>query len=84
MRSLNRYRNHRVRRHSTRMLAGFPRPRPPDYLALLCRTIRQLIKIDNRLRPFLREQHRIYENNLFFQESAAVLAKVYGSSPPIH
>jgi hypothetical protein len=78
MRSLNRYLNHRVYRHSTRMLAGSPRPRPPDYLALYCRTIRRIIQIDNRLLPFLREQHRLAENQQFFQESQAALAKIYG------
>jgi hypothetical protein len=68
-------------RYTTRMLAGVRRPRPPDYLALYCRLLKRILKIDQSLRPFMQEQVQLYEKRRFEEEVLAALQRVYGSNP---
>jgi len=70
-----------VLRHTTRMLGGVRRPRPPDYLALYCRLLKRILKIDQSLRPFMQEQVQLFEKRPFEEEVQAALQRVYGSNP---
>jgi hypothetical protein len=79
-RSLNRHRNCRPTRHTTRMLNGVRRPPPPNYLALACRALEEVIRIDKRLLPYMAEQKQLLEQWLFRQEVEAALQKVYGQA----
>src|SRR5262252_6193155 len=67
-------------RLTTRMLGGIPRPRPPDYLAIVCRLLNRVLKIDQDLRPFMQEQVQLYEKCRFQEEVQAALHRVYGSN----
>jgi len=60
------------------MLCGFRRPRPPDYLAMACRALKLVLKIDEDLRPFMQEQVRLLEQDVFNQQVQAALRHVYG------
>jgi hypothetical protein len=57
------------------MLGG---ARRPDWLAIYCRVIRRILQIDQSLLPFMKEQARIYEQQLFEREIQAALQRVYG------
>lgn len=83
MRLLTRYIYRRTHHHTTRMLGGAPRPRPPDEIALYCRAMRRILEIDKTLVPFLREQQRIHDDRLFRRECEAALAKIYGLQLPL-
>ena len=83
LRSRKRTHTRSLSRHTSRMLGGLHRPRPPDYLAMACRALRQIAKIDKSLRPFMKDQVRMVEDWLRSQEIAAVLRKVY-SQPPVN
>jgi len=79
---LNRSLNRCILRPATRMLGGARRPPPPNYLALACRAIEEVIRIDKRLLPFMAEQREILERRLFGQEIEAALLRVYGPPDP--
>jgi len=70
--------NRSLLRHTTRMLGGAPRPRPPDYLAMACRALKAILKIDKSLRPFMQEQFQLYEQHRFGQQTQAALQSIYG------
>ena len=78
LQNLNRALNRQLDRHTTRMLGGGRRPPPPDYFALTCRAFEEVLKINNRLSPFMQEQKRMLEDWLWRQEVEAALRKVYG------
>jgi hypothetical protein len=69
-------------RYTTRMLGGVHRPRPTDYLALYCRLVKRIIKIDESLVPFMQQQVQLLEKHRFEEEIQAALQRVYGSDPP--
>src|ERR1035438_3606385 len=73
-------------RRTTRMLAAAHRPAPPDYLALACRALSEVMRIDKRLRPYMEEQKQMMERRLFEREIDDALRKIYGpeSSPGQH
>ena len=79
-RSLNRSLTRSLSRHTTVMLGGARRPPPPNYIAIACRAVSELIRIDKRLRPYMEEQRRILEDYRLRQEFEAALRKVYGAS----
>jgi len=79
---LNRSLTRCVLRHTTRMLGGARRPPPPDYLALACRALNEVIRIDQRLLPFMAEQREMLERWILDQEIEASLRKVYGPPDP--
>jgi hypothetical protein len=60
------------------MLGGARRPPPPDYLALFCRALTEVLRIDKRLRPFMAEQGELLERLRRDQEVRAALDKIYG------
>jgi len=60
------------------MLCGVHRPRPPDYLAIVCHALKLVLKIDEDLRPFMQEQVRLVEEDHFKQRLQAALRRVYG------
>ena len=80
IRHLNRHRHRGTLRHTTRMLGGAHRPRPPNYLALASSAIAEVIKLDKRLRPFMLEQRQRLEQWRLNQEIEAALRKVYGDA----
>jgi hypothetical protein len=49
MRRLNRTLNRTLCRHTTRMIAGAPRPRPPNYLSIALRAWQKVIRSRRRL-----------------------------------
>jgi hypothetical protein len=65
------------------MVTGIPRPRPPDYLAIACRCLKAVIKIDESLNPYIEEQIRLEQAQAREQEIDALLARVYGPQPPV-
>jgi len=70
------------------MLCGFRRPRAPDYLAMYCRALELVLKIDEDLRPFMQEQVRLLEQDALNRQGQAALRHVYGpdwdaQKPPI-
>lgn len=67
-----------VSRYTSRMLGGVHRPPQPNYIALACRAIAEVIRIDQRLRPFVAEQQHMLEQDARMQEREAALHKVYG------
>lgn len=81
-RSLNRLYTRSLTRHASRMLGGVHRPRPPDLLAIACRALERVVKIDKSLRPFMQDQTRIMQDWLWRQEVDATVRKVY-SQPPL-
>ena len=84
--ALHRKTNHRtprrLRRYTTRMLGGARRPPPTDWLRLACRALEEVIRIDNRLRPYMAEQNRMLDNYWRSREAEAALRKVYGPPDP--
>jgi hypothetical protein len=62
------------------MLCGAHRRPPPNYLSLACRALEEVIRIDNRLRPFLAQQREAVEQWLRDQEIEAAVRKVYGDA----
>jgi len=79
-RPLNLSLNRSLSRHTTVMLDGARRQPRPNYIAIACRAISELIRIDKRLGPFMEEQRRILERELRRQEFEAALRKVYGEA----
>ncbi len=80
--------SHRVGRHSlarytSRMLGGARRPREPDYLALACRAFEEVIRIDQRLRPYMEEEQRLLNEYIEDEKRAVALRNVYGDTPAI-
>jgi hypothetical protein len=63
------------------MLGGTRRPARPDYIALACRALNEVLRIDKRLLPFMVEQREALERGLRHQESQAALLTVYGGTP---
>jgi hypothetical protein len=57
-----------------RMLGG---AREPDWLAVYCRLITLVLKLDEDLRPFMQEQQRLFEDWLRKQKVEALINKVY-------
>jgi hypothetical protein len=78
MRILNRSPARRLSRHTTRLLGGARRPRPPDYLALACRALQEVIKIDASLREYAAEHCNAVARLLLHEEAQSALRKVYG------
>jgi hypothetical protein len=60
------------------MLGGARRPPPPNYLALTCRALEELLRIDKRLLPFMAEQKRALKEYQESQVREEALRKVYG------
>jgi hypothetical protein len=63
------------------MLGDARRPPRPNYLAIACSALNELIKIDKRLRPFMHEEREKLARRLRDQEVRAALRKVYGEDP---
>ena len=82
-RNRSRTRSRRLDRYANRMVTGIHRQRPPDYLAIACRCLKAVIKIDESLNPYIEEQVRLQQAHARDQEIDALLARVYSSSPPI-
>ena len=82
-RSRSRSQNRRLDRYANRMVTGIPRPRPPDYLAIACRCLKAVIKMDESLNPYIEDQIRLQQARIRDQEIDALLARVYGLAPPI-
>ena len=82
VRNLCRSANRCPTRPATRMLGGARRPPPPNYLALACRALEEVIRIDKRLLPYMEEQKRMLENYLWAQKCEAAMHKVYGPPDP--
>jgi len=78
IRNLNRHLNRSNLRHTTRMLGGVHRPPPPNYLGMACRALKQVIKLDKRLRPCIQEQIRLHQEQLVRVQVEAALDRVYG------
>jgi hypothetical protein len=74
----SRHRDRVLLRHTIRMLGGVHRPPPPNYLAIACRALEQVIKIDKRLRPYMQEQIRLEKERVFREPIKAALDRVYG------
>ena len=72
----------RLQRYTTRMLDGARRPSPPDYLRLAGRALAEVLRIDQRLLPYMAEQKRMLENYLWMQQWEAALRRVYGPPDP--
>jgi hypothetical protein len=66
------------------MLGGARRPPPPNYLAIACSALREVIRIDKRLLPYMAEQKQMLERWLLDKEIEASLRKVYGPPDPAH
>jgi hypothetical protein len=64
------------------MLGGARRPRPTDWLGLVCRAMEEVLRIDQRLVPFLAEQERQQQERKRMQEVESALTKVYGPPDP--
>jgi hypothetical protein len=81
LRSLNHRTSRQLSRYATRMLGGACRP---DWLAIGCRLIGLILKIDDDLRPYMQEQIRLQEQRQFDQRLQAAIQRVYGlpSSDP--
>jgi len=62
----------------TRRLPGAPRRRSPNYQALVCRALNEVIRLDNRLRPYMQERAREEEQNAWRREVEATLERIYG------
>jgi len=62
------------------MLGGVSRPPPPNYLAIACRALEGVIRLDKRLRPFMQEQARLAQDYQWHREAKAAVARVYGPS----
>jgi hypothetical protein len=77
-RNLNRSPFRKTLRHTTRMLGGVRRPAPPNYLALACQALAEVIKIDERMRPHLDQQVENLKRWRRSVELQALLDKVYG------
>ena len=77
-RPLNRRVCRTLLRHNTRMLGGAPRPRPEDEIAVICRAVKEVMRIDKSLRPFMQEQKRFLEDWLHHVEPRRALDKIYG------
>lgn len=77
LRSLNRNLSRTILRHTTRMLGGVRRPPPPEYLAIACRALEEVIKVDLRLRPFMQEQIRLQNERVFHEQIEAALDRVF-------
>ena len=71
-------------RPTTRMLNGARRPPPPNYLAMACRALEEVIRIDKRLLPYMVEQKQMLKRWLLDKEIEASLRKVYGPPDPAH
>jgi hypothetical protein len=67
-------------RYCTRRLPGAPRRRSPNYLSLVCRAFKEIIRLDNHLRPYMQERAREEEQNTRRREVQAALQRVYGPS----
>lgn len=76
-RSLNRRTRRSLNRHATRMLGGARRPRPENDLAVVCRALNLLIKLDKSLYPYMEEQQRNLEDWLWNRTFHRALANVY-------
>ena len=91
LRKLSRNLDRRCDRHSTRMLGGARRPRPPNYLAIACRALNQYIRLAKRRAKndphiFGPRAHDYYLDTLRMEqrerEAEAALLKVYGPPAP--
>ena len=76
--SLLRKTTRRPARLATRMLGGARRPPPTNWLGLACRALKEVLRLDQRLRPYMAQQRELYERSLFAQEINAALCKIYG------
>jgi len=74
----NRHRDRVLSRHTTRMLGGVHRTPPPNDLAIACRALTEVIKIDKRLRPYMQEQIRLEEERVRHEPIKAALDRIYG------
>jgi hypothetical protein len=57
------------------MLGG---ARESDWLAIYCRLLNLVVKIDQDLLPFMQQQSQLYEKHLSEEQSQASLHRVYG------
>ena len=64
------------------MLGRARRPPRPNYISTLCKTLKQLMKIDNKLRPFMKEQAELLKQMEWEDHVKAMVRKVYGEDPP--
>ncbi len=83
--------NHRCVRYATTLLGGARRPRQPDELRLLCRTLTAYLRLADRMAKrdphlFGPHAHRYYLDTLALeneqQQVEAALDKVYGPRKP--
>ncbi len=81
-RKLNRRPFRPLCRYATRMLGNAHRPSPPDELAVICSALNEVIKIHNRLRPFMEDQRRQHELEEHMREWEPALRRVYGPPSP--
>ena len=78
IRNLSRHHDRVLRRHTTRMLGGVHRPPPPNYLAIACRALNEVLRIDRRLQPYLPEQIQLEQDRVFHTQVRAAIDRVYG------
>ena len=64
------------------MLGGARRPPSTNWLSLACQALAEVIRIDERLRPYIAEQKRMLDQYLWMQECEAAIRKAYGPVPP--
>lgn len=76
--ALSRSTNRRLPRPTTRMLGGARRPRPVNQIALICRAMAEVIRIDRHLKPWLEEQARLAAQRRWMETWEPALLKVYG------
>ncbi len=74
--------NRNLLRYSTRMLGGFRRPPPPNFLRIACRALAEVLRIDQRLGPYVQEQIRLEQQRRFEAVIEAALDRVYGPDRP--
>jgi hypothetical protein len=72
---------HSLTRYTSLMLGGAHRPRPPDYLALACRALEEVVRIDQRLRPYMQEEQRLLHEYIEDEKREVALRNVYGDTP---